>query len=69
MKYDQIKEMGDEKFRRSTGVKRKTFCAMVEILSKADNVKKSRGERNCKMLPSTSLYISILQLLLICYGR
>ena len=33
MKYDQIKELQEEKFRRLTGVKRPTFTKMVEILT------------------------------------
>lgn len=33
MKYEGIKELEDEKFRRLTGVKRSTFEKMVEILN------------------------------------
>jgi hypothetical protein len=43
MKYDQIKELGEEKFRRLTGIKRSTFEKMIGILSEADNKKKVRG--------------------------
>jgi hypothetical protein len=43
MKYDQIKELGEEKFRRLTGVKHCTFDRMIGILSKADKKKKVRG--------------------------
>ena len=39
--YDQIKELGDTKFRRLTGVKRATFNKMVEILKDADQQKKN----------------------------
>ena len=45
IKYDQIKELSDEKFRRLTGVKRSTFYKVVEILTSADQRKKSRGGR------------------------
>ena len=37
MKYDQIKELDDERFRRLTGVKRSTFEMMLKILIEADN--------------------------------
>ena len=32
MKFEQLKQMSDEKFRRITGVKRVTFNKMVEVL-------------------------------------
>ena len=31
MKYDQIKDLEEEKFRRLTGIKRSTFNKMVDI--------------------------------------
>ncbi|SPR06840.1 IS5 family transposase ISOt6 [Orientia tsutsugamushi] len=43
MKFDQIKELKDEKFRRLTGVRKVTFSKMVDILRKADDLKKSKG--------------------------
>jgi transposase len=49
MKYDQIKELPDKKFRRLTGVKRSTFARMVEILKDADQQKKARGGRKNKL--------------------
>lgn len=49
MKYEQIQEMADEKFRRLTGVKRPTFSKMVEILEEADHRKKSQGGRKNKL--------------------
>ena len=45
MKYKGIIKLGDEKFRRLTGVKRTTFEKMVEILSSADKEIKKRGGR------------------------
>ena len=36
MKYEKTKKLADEDFRRLTGVKRKTFDKMVEILNKAE---------------------------------
>ncbi|SPM45088.1 IS5 family transposase ISOt6 [Orientia tsutsugamushi] len=49
MKFDQIKELKDEKFRRLTGVRKRTFSKMVDILRKADGLKKSKGERKNKL--------------------
>ncbi|KJV76695.1 DDE superendonuclease family protein [Orientia tsutsugamushi str. TA716] len=49
MKLDQIKELGDEKFRRLTGVMKRTFAKMVDILRKADGLKKSKGGRKNKL--------------------
>ena len=49
MKYEQIKELEEEKFRRLTGIKRSTFEKMVSILSEADKKKKARGGRKNKL--------------------
>ncbi|SPR03138.1 IS5 family transposase ISOt6 [Orientia tsutsugamushi] len=49
MKLDQIKELKDEKFRRLTGVRKSTFSKMVDILRKADGLKKSKGGRKNKL--------------------
>ncbi|KJW07474.1 DDE superendonuclease family protein [Orientia tsutsugamushi str. UT144] len=49
MKFDQIKELKDDKFRRLTGVRKKTFSKMVDILRKDDSLKKSKGVRKNKL--------------------
>ncbi|SPR08330.1 IS5 family transposase ISOt6 [Orientia tsutsugamushi] len=49
MKCDQIKELKDEKFRQLTEVMKETFSKMVDILRKADGLKKSKGERKNKL--------------------
>ena len=49
MKYKQIKELEEEKFRRLTGVKRSTFDKMIDILREADKKKKARGGRKNKL--------------------
>ncbi|KJV70219.1 IS5 family transposase ISOt6 [Orientia tsutsugamushi] len=46
MKFDQIKELKDEKFRRLTRVRKGTFSKMVNILRKADGLNKSKS--GCK---------------------
>ncbi|KJV52056.1 DDE superendonuclease family protein [Orientia tsutsugamushi str. Gilliam] len=43
MKFEQIKELEDEKFRRLTGVRKGTFSKMMDILRQADDLKKSKG--------------------------
>jgi hypothetical protein len=57
MKYDQIKELDEEKFRRLTGVKRETFCKMLEILIASDKKKKSKGGRKNKLSIENQLLI------------
>jgi hypothetical protein len=49
MKYDQIKELLDEQFRRLTGVKKATFKKMLGILREADEKKKAKGGRKSKI--------------------
>ncbi|SPR14034.1 IS5 family transposase ISOt6 [Orientia tsutsugamushi] len=49
MKFNQIKELKDEKFRRLTEVRKGTFSKIVDILRKADGFKKSKGERKNKL--------------------
>ena len=44
-KYKQLEKLKDEQFRRLTGVKRKTFLVMVEILSEADSKNPSLGRK------------------------
>ncbi len=50
MKYEQIKSLEDEKFRRLTGVKKATFEKMTEILREAEIKKKAKGGRKSKLI-------------------
>jgi len=43
MKFESVKDLAEEGFRRLTGVKRKTFERMVEILKEGECRKKARG--------------------------
>jgi hypothetical protein len=43
MKFDQIKNLKNEQFRRLTGVMRPTFDKMIELLLTAEQVKKALG--------------------------
>jgi hypothetical protein len=45
MKYQNLQTCRDADFRRVTGVKRKTFNKMVEILTDAKKIKRSKGGR------------------------
>ena len=49
MKYEQIKQLEAEKFRRLTGVKKETFDKMVSILREAEIKKKAKGGRKSKL--------------------
>jgi transposase len=59
MKYDQIQELQEEKFRRLTGVKRSTFDKMAEILKLADQQKKARGGRKNKLNIENQLLMAL----------
>lgn len=59
MKYEGIKELEDEKFRRLTGVKRATFEKMIEILSEADKKKQAKGGRKPKLILEDRLLMAL----------
>jgi transposase len=59
MKYEQIKGLEEEKFRRLTGVKRSTFNKMIDILSEADEKKKVRGGRKNKLSLENRLLMAL----------
>jgi len=43
MKYEKMKGYGEGKFRRITGIRRKTFKRIVEILNVAEAERRSKG--------------------------
>ena len=49
MKYERIKELKEEKFRRLTGIRKRTFEKMQEILKEADKAKRVKGGRRSKL--------------------
>jgi hypothetical protein len=59
MKYPQIKELDEEKFRRLTGVKRSTFEKMITILTNADIKKKAQGGRKNKLCIEDQLLMAL----------
>ena len=43
MKYEKMKSYGEGKFRRITGIRRRTFGKIVEILTAAETERRSKG--------------------------
>jgi ribosomal protein S25 len=59
MKYDHIKELLEEQFRRLTGVKKATFKKMLGILREADEKKKAKGGRKSKLSVEDQLLMAL----------
>jgi hypothetical protein len=59
MKFEQIRNLLDEPFRRLTGVKRQTFEKMVKILSDDDKNKKIKGGRKNKLSLENQLLMAL----------
>lgn len=58
-KYEQLVDLTDEKFRRLTGVKRKTFDKMAEILRETHKQKKQHGGRPNKLCVEDMLLMAL----------
>lgn len=59
MKFEKVKELDNEKFRRLTGVKRSTFDKMVSILREAKRTKKEKGGRSNKLSIENMLLMAL----------
>lgn len=59
MRYEQIKKLEGEKFRRLTGVKKETFNRMVEILDEEDRRKKAKSGRKSKLCIEDRLLMAL----------
>ena len=59
MKYEQIKSLEDEKFRRLTGVKNATFEKMTAMLQEAEIKKKAKGGRKRKLSIENRLLMAL----------
>jgi transposase len=59
MKYEQIRNLPHESFRRLTGVKRQTFEKMVKILVEDDKNKKIKGGRKNKLSLENQLLMAL----------
>lgn len=59
MKYEQIRNLSDESFRRLTGIKRQTFEKIVKILLEDDKNKKIKGGRKNKLSLENQLLMAL----------
>ena len=59
MKFEMVKDLDGEKFRRLTGVKRTTFERMTAILEQANREKKVSGGRKNKLSIENMLLMSL----------
>jgi Helix-turn-helix of DDE superfamily endonuclease len=59
MKYEQIRNLLDEQFRRLTGIKRQTFEKMLKILEDDDKNKKIKGGRKNKLSLENQLLMAL----------
>ena len=59
MKYENVKNLNNEKFRRLTGVKRLTFDKMLIILKEAHQKKKSKGDRKNKLQEENMILMTL----------
>lgn len=59
MKLENLQNLSDQNFRRITGVKRTTFNIMVQLLTKAQEIKKARGGRPNKLSIENMLLMTL----------
>jgi hypothetical protein len=59
MKFEMVKDLDDERFRRLTGVKRTTFLKMTLILEQSSNDKKVNGGRKNKLSIENMLLMAL----------
>ncbi len=59
MKFETVKQLDDEKFRRLSSVKRSTFNRMLSILELSNRDKKVRGGRNNKLSVENMLLMAL----------
>ena len=59
VKFEMVKELDDEKFRRLAGVKRTTFDKMVFILEQSNKNKKIHGGRKNKLSIENMLFMTL----------
>lgn len=59
MKFETVKDLDDEKFRRLTGVKRPTFDKMVDILDQSIKTRKITSGRKRKLSLENSLLMTL----------
>ena len=57
--YDYIKKLGDEEFRRLTGVKKNTFEQMILLLVEAVKVQKIKSGKSHKLCMKDKLLLTL----------
>jgi len=63
VKFENLKKLSDEKFRRITGVKRTTFTKMIKIIQDASNAKKAAAKGPGGRPPKLSIESRLLMTL------
>lgn len=58
-KYETVRKLSKEQFRRLTGVKSETFQAMMKILSEAERIRKKKGGKPNKLSLEDRLLMSL----------
>lgn len=58
-KYENIKKLSQEEFRRLTGVKSATFNEMSEVLKSAEKIKKRQGGKPNKLCVEDQLLMAL----------
>ena len=58
-KYERTEKLSSEDFRRLTGLKRKTFGKMVEILKKAEEERRQKGGHESKLSIEEKLLLTL----------
>ncbi|MCC2666840.1 MAG: ISRin1, transposase orfA [Gammaproteobacteria bacterium] len=59
MKWEPINKLKEEEFRRLTGIKKKTFEEIVNVLKQARAAKKERGGRHHKLSIEETLLMTL----------
>jgi len=59
MKYENMLQLSEEQFRRISGVRKKTFEKMIEILSAAESVRRSKGGPKPRLTLEDSLLATL----------
>ena len=59
MKYEKTKNLTNKDFRRLTGVQRKTFDKMVEILKKGEEARRRKGGHESKLSIEEMLLLTL----------
>jgi hypothetical protein len=59
MKYEKTKSLSNKDFRRLTGIQRKTFDKMVEILKKSEETRRRKGGHESRLSIEEMLLLAL----------